>query len=166
MATVAAVFGRIFIAAYFIVTGAFMAVAPGAFEGVLTGAGFVPGAALPTGVVVALCGLLLAVGALTRLMALVLAAWTAFTIALFHPTVILGVPASGVLLQVALLGGLLLVFAHGQMWWSWDAMRRDRRAARLALDGERRAHDADVRAAQADAAATVAETPPLRRRWF
>ncbi len=66
--------------------------------------------------------------------------------------------------DVAIAGGLLLVFAHSQIWYGWDRIRRERRE-------EIAVHDAELRAARAEGAAEAAahpvavETEP-RRRWF
>lgn len=167
MATFAAVLGRILLGAYFIVTGMIMVLAPAPFDAMLRGAGFQPGVAVPFGVVEALAGLCLAAGAMTRLVALLLAAWMAVMVVVLHPAEISAAQVPDILLQVALIGGLLLVFAHSQVWWSWDAMRRDRLRARAALDAEQRAHDADVRAARAEGAAEATGNPAVvRRRWF
>ena len=146
MSTVAAVIGRLLIGVYFIVTGAIMLIAPGPSDAMFHLVGLVPGTALLVGMLEVVAGFCLAIGALTRLTAVLLAAWTAVTIALFHPTVTSPAEVPGILLQAALIGGLLLVFAHSQMWWSWDAMRRDRRAARDLHNADARTHDAELRA--------------------
>ena len=178
MSTLTAVIGRILIGAYFIVTGAIMLIAPAPSDALFATVGLVPGTALLVGLVEVIAGFCLALGALTRLTAVILALWSAITIALFHPAVTSPAQVPDILLQAALIGGLLLVFAHSQMWWSWDAMRRDRRDARRALDAEQRAHrtdvqtetrlhDAELRAARAEGrAASEPAATTLRRRWF
>ena len=166
MSTLTAVIGRMLIGAYFIVTGAIMLVAPTPSDALFATVGLVPGTALLVGLVEVVAGFCLAIGALTRLTAVILALWTASTIALFHPTVTAPAQIPDILLQAALIGGLLLVFAHSQMWWSWDAMRRDRRETRRALDAEQRSHQADLRATHAEAVAVAAPAAAVRRRWF
>ena len=85
-----------------------------------------------------------------------------------------------------MIGGMLLVFAHSQMWWSWDRMRAARRGEVVARQAELDARDAELRAARAQGAASVTGTAPVadgavvtdvdrdeasgvvrsRRRWF
>jgi putative oxidoreductase len=161
MAALSAVLGRILLGAYFIITGGLTILAPETAGALFSGAGWPPQIATVAGVFEVLGGLCLALGALTRLVALTLAIWLGLGILLFRPLVISAGLRPDVLMQLGLIGGLLLVFAHSQVWWSLDAMRHTARADRARLVAEERAHDAEVRADRAAVAGT-----PVRRRWF
>ena len=73
-------------------------------------------------------------------------------------------------------GGLLLVFAHSQLWYGWDRITRDRRGEIATRDAEERAREAELRAARAEGTAAGATTTthdgdvvvekPRRRKWF
>lgn len=188
MAAITAVLGRILLGAYFIVSGAIMVLAPGPSGAIYAAWGVNPDMAIAVGTIEVIAGLCLALGAFTRLMAVLLAAWTAFVIVLAHPVVSSPAEVPDILLQAALVGGLLLVFAHSQVWWSLDSMRRRRDADRAALAAEQRAreaemrasdrardveeravtraHEAELRAARAEGAATGDPVRAPRRRWF
>lgn len=161
MAALAAVLGRILLGAYFVVTGGITIMAPAMAGALFAGAGWPPQVATVAGVFEVLGGLCLALGALTRLVALALAIWLGLGIALFQPLVIAGGIRPDVLMQIGLIGGVLLVFAHSEVWWSLDAVRHAARADRARLAAERRAHDADVRTDRASMS-----DAPARRRWF
>jgi len=161
MAAITAVLGRILLGAYFVVTGGITIMAPETAGAAFAGAGWPPQVATVAGVFEVLGGLCLCIGALTRLVALALAIWLGLGIALFQPLIISAGLRPDVLMQLGLIGGLLLVFAHSQVWWSLDAMRHTARADRARLAAEQRAHEADVQADWAAMAGT-----PVRRRWF
>jgi putative oxidoreductase len=169
MSTIAAVIGRILISLMFIVSGISKLMIPGQTEAMLTSVGLSPRLALPVGIFEIVAGLCLAIGLMTRLSAILLAGFTVMATLMFHNQA--GDPTQMpiILLHVALIGGLLLVFAHSQMWWNYDAMRRQRRGELLARDAEQRAHDAEVRAARAEGrvAGLGPETAAIRKRsWF
>ena len=184
MSTIAAVIGRIFIAAIFLVSGAGKLVDPAATEAMITGVGFPPGLGIVAGVFEVAAGLCLAIGLMTRLTAVLLFGFVALATLLFHNQINLPAEQAMALKNLAIMGGLLLVFAHSQMWWSYDSMRRSRKAELTVSDAERRAHEAEIRAARAEGRAEVARTVPgdsnrvvtdvdgdgvpevRKRRWF
>ncbi|WP_296677399.1 DoxX family protein [Novosphingobium sp.] len=184
MSTIAAVIGRILIAAIFIVSGAGKLMNPAMVESMITGAGLPPGLALPTGAFEVLAGLALALGVMTRLTAILLFGFTALATLFFHRNVADPMQITLALKNLSIMGGLLLVFAHSQMWWSWDRMRNARKGEMATLAAQQRAHDAELRAARAegmaeavrtgrvDPAVTVTDTngdgvPEVRkRRWW
>jgi putative oxidoreductase len=95
--------------------------------------------AMGVGVFELVAGLLLAIGLMTRLVSIVLFAYIGLTILFFHNA--LADPAQQVnaLKNLAMMGGMLTVFAYGQMRWSYDHWRaRDK------------VHDAELRAARAE----------------
>jgi len=110
-----------------------------------------------------------------RLAAILLAGYIAPTILFFHNDFGNQMGMIAALSHLALIGGLLCLFAHSQMRWSYDSMRLERKAEIARRDAEARVHDAEVRAAHAEgrvAGATVTDVdgdgrPEVRRRrWF
>ncbi len=184
MSTIAAVIGRIFIAVIFIVSGAGKIMDPATTEVMITGAGLPSGLAIPTGIFEVLAGLALALGVMTRLAAILLFGFTALATLFFHRNVTDPMQAAMALKNLAMMGGLLLVFAHSQMWWSWDRVRTARKGEVATLDAQQRTHEAELRAARAEGMAEGARTgrvdpavavtdtngdgvPEVRkRRWF
>ena len=169
MSTIAAVVGRILLAAIFLISGAGKLMDPSGTEAMIRGVGFPGGLAIPTGLFELLAGLCLAIGLMTRLTAVLLFGFVALTTLLFHNNFTDPLQAAMALKNLAIMGGLLLVFAHSQMWWSYDAMRRTRRGEVATANAEERAHAAELRAARAEGAAAAlapdAVAPP-KRRWF
>jgi putative oxidoreductase len=172
MSTIAAALGRILIALLFIVSGVMKFADPGPSSEMLRAASLSPALTFPVAIFEVLLGIALAIGAMTRIAAILLALFTAATILFFHHDFADPAQLPVILLHVALVGGLLGVFAHSQMWWSYDALRR-RRAEDLAdrdRAADRRVHDAEERAARAEAHAegrhAEAEDLRPRRRWF
>lgn len=180
MSTLAAVIGRILLALLFVVSGANKLIAVAATEATMAGAGLPPGLAIPTGLFEIVGGLLLALGLMTRLVSTLLFVFVALATLMFHNRFTDPVQAAMALKNVAIMGGLLLVFAHSHLWYGWDRMRRDRRAWDAERNADERIHDAELRAARAEGAVTTAPTrstvvtdvdgdgvPEVRRRrWF
>lgn len=169
MSTIAAVIGRILLAAIFLVSGAGKILDPAGTEAMMTGAGLPAGFAIPTGIFEILAGLCLAIGLMTRLTAVLLFGFVALATLLFHNRINEPLQMAMALKNLAIMGGLLLVFAHSQMWWSYDAMRRTRKGELATRSADDRARDAELRAARAEgaAAALAPETVgPPKRRWF
>ena len=169
MSTIAAVIGRILIALIFIVSGAGKVFNPAQYEVMITGVGMPAGLAMPTGIFEIVAGLCLVVGLMTRLTAVLLFGFVALATLLFHNRLTDPLQQTMALKNLAIMGGLLLVFAHSQMWWSYDAMRRSRKGELATRSAEERAQDAELRAARAEgAAAALAPEPvdPPKRRWF
>jgi putative oxidoreductase len=164
MSSIAAVFGRILIALIFIVMGAGILSAPTAFEELITGVGMPAGLAIPVGAFEVLAGLCLVVGLMTRLVSVLLFVFVAVTMLMFHLRLGSTEQLTMALFDMAIMGGLLMVFAHSQVRWSVDAMRNARLRDRAALDAQQRAHAAELRAAHAEGVAE-AVAPPSRRWW-
>lgn len=148
MATLAAIIGRILIAALFILAGLDKVLDTGATAEYIRSATNLPGSlALPTGVFEIAAGLLLASGIGTRLASGALIVFTALATILFHSRITDPVQAQMALKNLAVMGGLLMVFAYGQVRGNLGTWReRDR------------AHDAEVKAARAEGRAE-ATTP-------
>ena len=163
MSTIAAAVGRILIAVIFILSGAGKLMDPAKTETMITAAGMPGGLAIAAGSFEVLAGLALALGVMTRLAAILLFAFVALATVLFHNRLTDPMQQVQALKNLAIMGGLLLIFAHSQMRWSWDAMRRERRGERERNEAEKRVQDADLRAARAEGRFEGARTVPVDR---
>ena len=171
MSMIAAVIGRLLIALLFLVSGLQKIADPGPAGQMLESTNLPASLALPSGIFEVVAALLLAVGLMTRLVAILLAGYTALTIFFFHHDFGDPMGLTEALIHLALIGGLLMVFAYGQMRGSYDYMRE-----------RRKTHDAELRAARAEGRAEGATAAPRpvaadvdgdgvpearpRRRWF
>lgn len=171
MSMIASVLARLMIALLFLVSGAGKVIDPRGAAQMLESANLPGTLARPTGVFEVIAALLLAVGLMTRLVSILLAAFVALTILFFHHNFADPVGLTDFLLHLALVGGLLAIFAYGQMRGSYDHMR-----------AERRVREAELRAVRAEGVAEGATTAPRtvvtdvdrdgipetrpRRRWF
>ena len=170
MASIAAIIGRILLAVIFIVSGATKLMTVAQTESMIVGAGLPGGLAIPTGVFELIAGLCLAIGLMTRLASLLLAGFTLLATVFFHNEFAEPMQQAMALKNLAITGGLLLVFAHSQLWYGWDRINRDRRGELATRDAEARAREAEHRAARAEgtvaASDTVVVDRPARRKWF
>ena len=123
MSMIAALIGRILLAVIFIVSGIGKIIDPAPAAGMKASVGLPANMALGVGIFELVAGLLLAIGLMTRLVSIVLFAYIALTILFFHNA--LSDPAQQVnaLKNLAIMGGMLMVFAYGQMRWSYDHWR-------------------------------------------
>lgn len=158
MASIAATIGRILLAIIFIASGVTKLMTVAQTETMIQGAGLPSGLAIPTGVFELIAGLLLAIGLMTRLASILLAGFTLLATVFFHTNFADPMQQAMALKNLAIVGGLLLVFAHSQLWYGWDRVRRDRRAEIAERDAASKVHDAEVRAARAEGTATARDT--------
>ena len=177
---VAAFVGRIMLAIIFIVSGANKLFDPASADAMITAAGLPRGLGIPTGIFEVVAGLALVLGFMTRLFAILLAGFCLLTILFFHREFTDPMQAVQAMKNLAIAGGLLCLFAHSQMRWSYDSMRLQRRAEIATRDADARIHDAEVRAARAEGRVAGVTTdravvtdvdgdgrPEVRRRrWF
>ena len=161
MNMIAAAIGRILLSLIFIVSGASKLFDTAATEAMITGAGFPSGLAIPTGAFELIAGLAIALGFMTRLFSILLAGFCLLTAVLFHQNVTDPMQAAMAMKNVAIAGGLLCLFAHSQMRWSYDSMKLTRRAEIAERDGVTKAHEADVRVAAAEARAEGLRSAPV-----
>ena len=98
---------------------------------------------------------------MTRLFSILLAGFCLLTAVLFHQNVTDPMQAAMAMKNVAIAGGLLCLFAHSQMRWSYDSMKLTRRAEIAERDGVTKAHEADVRVAAAEARAEGLRSAPV-----
>ena len=170
MSTFFAVIGRIFIAVIFIVSGAIKLMSVDITNAQIVSVGLPYGLAIPTGLFELAAGLFLVLGIFTRLTAILLAIFTALATLFFHNQFTDPVQGAMAMKNLAIVGGLFLVFAHSQMWWSYDAMRRARRDEGVATkatkdsesrvrDAEGRAHEAELRVARMEGAISASDAP-------
>ena len=147
MASLAAIIGRLCIAVLFVIAGIGKLMDPASTAQYIASTTSLPaGLAIPTGVFEIVAGLLLAIGFMTRIVAIVLAGFVALATLLFHYQISEPFQAQMALKNLAILGGLLMVFAYGQVSWRVGTWKeRDRR------------HDAEVAAARAEARADALE---------
>lgn len=143
MAWIAAIVGRLCLAVLFVFAGVGKLSDPAGTAQYITSTTTLPGSlAMPTGVFEIVAGLLLGIGFMTRLVAIVLAGFVAVATLLFHSEITDPLQAQMALKNLAIIGGLLMVFAYGQVSWRLDTWReRNKR------------HDAEVAAARAEARA-------------
>lgn len=156
MATFAAIIGRLCLAALFVLSGIPKLMDPAGTASYITSATTLPGTlAVPTGIFEIVAGLLLGLGVMTRLVAVVLAAFVALATLLFHSQITDPMQAQQAIKNLAIIGGLLMVFAYGQV--SWRVSTWKERARR---------HDAEVAAARAEGRADAIAPAPERGGWF
>ena len=182
MSTLFAVIGRIFIAVIFIVSGSIKLMSVTATNAMIVAVGLPGGLAIPTGLFELVAGSCLVLGFFTRFAAFLLAVFTALATLFFHNQINDPLQATMAMKNLAMIGGLFLVIAHSQMWWSYDAMRRTRREERVATkaagdsearvrDAEARAHEAELRVARMEGAISATdapapiEVPPAKLPW-
>lgn len=155
MATLAAIIGRLCIAVLFIFAGAGKLMYPaGTGQYIASTTNLSPSLAMPTGIFEIVAGLLLGLGVMTRLVAIVLAGFVALATLLFHSQVTDPMQAQAALKNLSIIGGLLMVFAYGQV--SWRVSTWKERARR---------HDAEVNAARVEGRAD-AVAPSQSGGWF
>jgi putative oxidoreductase len=132
MATIAALIGRILLGALFVMAGLGKVMDPAATAAYMEAESPFP-------------------GSLTRLASLALLVFTALATLFFHEQVTDQTQAAMALKNVAIIGGLLMVFAYGQV------------RGQVGLWRERdRAHDAEVKAAHAEGKAEGATAAAVR----
>jgi putative oxidoreductase len=150
---IAAIIGRFLIALIFIYAGAGKLMDVAGTEAMITGVGLPSGLAIPTGIFELVAGLCLAAGFMVRLVAILLAGFTALAILFFHNQLADPMELLMALKDLAIIGGLALAFAHSQMWSHYYAISRERRSEKMARSAEERVHEAELRAARAEARA-------------
>jgi len=164
MSTIAAVIGRILLALIFIESGITKLLHVAATNQEIVSVGLPSGLAIPVGVFELVAGLCLVFGLATRLASILLAGFIALTILFYHSNFTDPMQATIALMHVAMIGGMLMVFAQSQMWWGWDRMRAERRGEMIARRAELDAREAELRAARAEGAADAARTVPVTTR--
>ena len=161
MNMIAAFVGRVLLSIIFIVAGISKLFDPATTEAMITGAGLPAGLAIPTGIFELVGGLAIALGFMTRIFSILLAGFCLVTILFFHREFTDQMQAAMAMKNLAIAGGLLCLFAHSQMRWSYDSMRLTRRAEIAERDGAAKVQEAELRAASAEARADGLRTAPV-----
>jgi len=154
VASIAAIIGRVLLGLLFILAGAGKLMDPAGTAAYMEAQSPFPGSmALAVGAFELIAGLVLASGFFTRLTALALIGFTALATLFFHSQVSDPAVAQQALKNLAVIGGLLMVFAYGQVRGRMGVLReRDKR------------HDAEIKAAHAEGKLEgVAERPIIDR---
>jgi putative oxidoreductase len=161
MSSIAAFIGRVLIGIVFVIAGVSKLLDPAATETMITGVGLPSGLAIPVGLFELIAGLGIALGFMTRLFSILLAVWCIAQILFFHNE--FQDPLQGFIARqyLAITGGLLCLFAHSQMRWSYDSMRLTRKAEIARRDADEKIHEAELRAAKAEAQADALRTAPV-----
>ena len=150
LAMPAALIGRILLSLLFIMAGFNKLTSLAATNGYFESLGLPAGMALPVGLFEAIGGLLLLIGFLTRPLALAFAVFTVLTAVLGHNQLSDPMQLSIFMKNLAIAGGFLLLFAYGNMAYSFDSVRNKRRH-------DREVHNEEMSKAQAKARAREAE---------
>ena len=138
MSMIAALVGRILLAVIFIVSGIGKRIDPAPAAGMMASVGLPANMAMGVGVFELVAGFLLAIGLMTRLVSIVLFVYIGLTILFFLSAFADPAQQVNALKNLAIMGGMLMVFAYGPMRWSYDPWRaRDK------------VRDAELRAARA-----------------
>ncbi|MGI8943601.1 MAG: DoxX family protein [Qipengyuania sp.] len=160
MATIVAIIGRICIGLLFIFAGLGKVMDPAGTAQYIESMTTLPGTlAMPTGVFEIVAGVILASGFMTRIAAIALAVFTVLYTLLFHYQVTDPVQAAQALKNLAIIGGLLMVFAYGQVRNRIGVI--DERSKRL--DAEVKAAHAEGKAEGATGAATHSTSDRVMR---
>jgi len=123
MSMIAALIGRILLAVIFIVSGIGKIMDPAPAAGMMASVGLPANMALGVGIFELVAGVLLAIGLMTRLVSIVLFVYVGLTILFFHSAFTDPAQQVNALKNLAIMGGMLMVFAYGQMRWSYDHWR-------------------------------------------
>ncbi len=164
MSKIAAIIGRLLIGLLFIASGIGKLMDVGGTAAMMAKTGLPDNLALVVGLFELVGGLCLAAGFAVRLVSVLLAVFTAGTILFFHNRFTDPVQAIAALKNLAIIGGLALAFAHSQMWSHYYTLRTTRRSEAATLEAERRVHEAELRAARAEATADAVRTAPAGTR--
>lgn len=150
MAMIAAIIGRILIAVLFVFSGVGKIMDPAGTAQYMEAQSPFPGSmAMGVGIFEIVAGLVLASGFMTRIAAVVLIGFVALATLFFHSAVTDPMQAVAALKNLAIIGGLMMVFAYGQV-----------RGRLGVLDERDKRYDAEVRAARAEGKAEAATTHP------
>lgn len=147
-AAIVAFIGRVMISMLFIGAGAskFMDI-PGT-NAYIDANGLPNGLAIPTASFELIGGLLLLIGLFTRPLAILFAGFTLVTILFFHRDFGDPLQMQMAIKNVAIAGGLLVLFAYSNIAYSFDSLRARRKT-------DREVNEADLRAAKAEGRAEI-----------
>lgn len=134
MSIIAAIVGRLLLALLFVLAGLGKLMDPAGTAEYIASTTRLPGTlAMPIGLFELIAGIFLALGFMTRLTALLLAGFTLLTVVFFHNQFGDQMQQTLALKNIAIVGGLLVVFAHGHMRGTFD---HERNKAQDAMQAE------------------------------
>ena len=110
--------------------------------------GLPPMLAMPTATFEVVGGILLLIGLFTRPLAILFAGFTLTTILFFHGQLNDPIQMAMAMKNLAITGGLLILFAYSNVAYSFDSLRARGKA-------DRQINDAELRAAKAEARAEI-----------
>ena len=158
MAFLASVIGRMLLALIFIISGVTKVMNVAQTQAFIDKVTTLPAnLALPVGIFELVFGVFLAIGFLTRISSLLLFGFTLETVFFFHNQLGDQLQLQLALKNLAIAGGLLMVFAYGQargsvdVWRERDRARRAEIRAARAEGRERGAREAEARSASGPA---------------
>ena len=158
MAFLASVIGRMLLALIFIISGVTKVMNVAETQAFIDKVTTLPAnLALPVGIFELVFGVFLAIGFLTRISSLLLFGFTLATVFFFHNQLGDQLQLQLALKNLAIAGGLLMVFAYGQarvsvdVWRERDRARRAEIRAARAEGRERGAREAEARSASGPA---------------
>lgn len=137
--------GRILLAAIFIVAGFQKVSDLSGTAAYFTSVGVPASLALPVGVFEIVAGIAILIGFLTRIFALLLAAFCILSAIMAHMNFADPIQAANFMKNLAMAGGFLILFAYGNVAHSLDDMRRRRREQVREVTVEHRADGRVVR---------------------
>jgi len=149
-ATIFAFLGRLLIALLFIVEGTNKLLQSGAARETFANADVSPDLAVPVGIAQLVLGLMLAAGAWTRIVAILLALLVILEMLFFYNAFTDPAISAIALRNIAIAGGLLSLFAYGQARWGYDAMREQRKVDIAERDAQLRASETERAQAEAE----------------
>ena len=166
MATFALVISRILMAILFIVSGVSKLRDAEQTGAMISAAGLPAQLAMPTGIFELVAGACLAIGILPRIMPLLLAGFVLLTILYFHGEVSDPMQAIQAMNNVAIIGGLLAIFASSHQRRSYRVIETSRVRDEELERAEDRAHAAELRAARAEGVGDRLGSAPIRKPWY
>ena len=166
MASFALVIGRILMAIIFIVSGVNKLRDVEQTGAMISAAGLPAQLAMPTGIFELVAGAALAVGILSRIVPLLLAGFTLLTILYFHGEVSDPMQAGQAMKNLAIIGGLLAIFASGQQRRGYRVVETSRVRDEELDRAEDRAQAAELRAIRADGVNDQLGPDPIRQPWY
>lgn len=159
LAMPAALVGRILLSLLFIMAGIGKLTSLAATNAYFESLGLPVGLALPVGLFESVGGMLLLIGFLTRPLALAFALFSVMTAFLGHNQLSDPMQLSIFLKNLAIAGGFLLLFAYGNMAYSFDSIRAKRRHERTVHHEKLSQAQAKAREAEAQSTTTDEAKP-------
>ncbi|MEZ5708397.1 MAG: DoxX family protein [Blastomonas sp.] len=154
LAPPAALIGRILISLIFILAGAAKLGDIAGTDAYIQSVGLPAGLALPAALFELIGGVCILLGFLVRPMALLLSGFCIVTALFFHNDFANQMQMTMFLKNIALAGGFLILFAYGNMAYSFDSLRNRRKTEKADAQSRIEAAEAQAKAASQEASAS------------